>query len=292
MDRPIFVHIPKTGGSTMRQIILNNVDPKRTLTVGSEHEKVMREFAAKSQQERDQYVAALGHFRYGVHRFFSSGAARYFTFLRHPIERTLSAYSYALERPRQPHHIEISRGTFIDFASDPRLGQKQSMWLMGYVPSDMATLEVYGRELPLPENTVEILEKRLTEEFVLAGVLEHYDASLLLLQDIFNWKSVYYERANTTQKRLRYKDLNAEEKRVLDALTGPDFEIYDWVKARLEAQIEQRGDLFQQRLKAFQAANATYIDRRRQFNRIRRKLHPKRLAKAALRRLRGAAPPA
>ena len=292
MDRPIFVHIPKTGGSTMRQIILNNVDPRRTLTVGSDHEKVMREFAALSQHERDQYVAALGHFRYGIHRFFSSGTPRYFTMLRHPVERTLSNYSYALERPRQPHHFEIGRSSFIEFASDQRLGQKQSMWLMGYVPSDKATLEVYGRELPLPENAVEILKKRISEEFVLAGVLEQYDASLLLLQDIFNWKSVYYERANTTKKRLRYKDLNAEEKRILDALTGPDFELYDWVKARLDAQIEQRGDLFQKRLKAFQAANATYVDRRRQFNRIRRKLHPKRLAKAALRRLRGAAPPA
>ena len=292
MDRPIFVHIPKTGGSTMRQIILNNVDPKRTLTVGSGHEKIMREFAALSQQERDHYVAAFGHFRYGVHRFFSNGTPRYFTMLRHPVERTLSNYSYAIERPRQPHHFEISRGTFLDFVSDQRLGQKQSMWLMGYVPSETATLDVYGREQPIPDNAVDILKKRLAEEFVLAGVLERYDASLLLLQDIFNWKHVYYERANITQKRLRYKDLNAEEKRAMDALTGPDFELYDWVRARLDAQIEQRGDLFQKRLEAFQAANATYVDRRRQFSRIRRKLHPKRLAKAVLRRLRGAAPTA
>lgn len=292
MDRPIFVHIPKTGGSTMGQIILNNVDPQRTLTVVTNHEAIMREFATKSQQERDHYVAALGHFRYGVHRFFSNGTPRYFTMLRHPVERTLSNYSYALERPRQPHHVEIGRGTFTEFASDQRLGQKQTLWLMGYLPSETATLEVYGRDRPLPDNALDILKKRLSEEFVLAGVLERYDASLLLLQDIFNWKTVYYERANTTKKRLRYKDLNTEEKRVLDALTGPDFELYDWVRARLDAQIEERGDLFQKRLEAFQAANATYVDRRRQFERIRRKLHPKRLAKAALRRIRGSAPPA
>jgi hypothetical protein len=292
MDRPIFIHIPKTGGSTMRQIILNNVDPRRTLTVGSDHEKTMREFAALSQHERDHYVAALGHLRYGVHRFFSNGTPRYFTMMRHPVERTLSNYSYALEKPRQPHHTQIGQMTFLEFVSDQRLGQKQAMWLMGYIPSENATLEVYGRELPLPPDHFDILKKRISEEFVLAGVLERYDASLLLLQDIFNWKHVYYERANTTKKRLRYKDLNAEEKRAMDALTGPDFELYDWVRARLEAQIEARGDLFQERLKAFQAANATYIDRRRQFDRIRRKLHPRNLAKAALRRIRGAAPPA
>ena len=53
-----------------------------------------------------------------------------------------------------------------------------------------------------------------------------------------------------------------------------------------------RGRMTIAAVKAFQAANATYVDRRRQFDRIRRKLHPKRLAKAALRRFRGAAPPA
>jgi hypothetical protein len=286
MDRPIFIHIPKTGGLTMSQVILRNVDRKRALVVVDSHKSLMRKFAALPQHERDQYVAALGHLRYGVHRFFSSGTPRYFTMLRHPIERTLSAYSYSLERRRRnPNKVGIAN--FVEFISDVRQGQKQAEWLMGYAPGAEPTLAFYGREFDLPVDAVETLKQRLTDEFVLVGVLERFDASLLMLQDSFGWQDVHYERANATRKRLRYTDLNAEEKRVLDALTGPDFELYDWVRKQLDAKIEALGDPFQERLSKFQKQNENYVDRGRQITQLQAKFHPKRLIKAALRRLRG-----
>jgi hypothetical protein len=285
MDRPIFVHIPKTGGSTMGPIVTRNYDRSRVLSVGRDHESAVRAFVALPQDERNRYQVVAGHVRYGIHRFFTEGTPRYFTMLRHPIERTLSAYSYALEKPRKPHHVRISEITFIEYVSDAKLGEKQAAWLMGYLPGDTPTLDAYGGDQMLPENTLDVLKKRLTEDFVLAGVLERYDASLLLLQDTFGWANMYYERMNTTGKRVRYGDLTAEEKRALDALTGKDFELYDWARAQFEAKIEALGEPFQKRLKAFQTLNATYVDRRRQFASLRKRFRPKHLVKTAMQRL-------
>lgn len=284
MDRIINIHIPKTGGSTMYQVMRKNVDHKRTLWAGSKHATVIPWFTALSQEERNWYTGVFGHIRYGFHRFFTDGTPRYFTFMRHPIERTLSAYSYALEYPRDEHHFRIINMTFTEYASDLSLGQRQTNWLMGYLatPDNLPTLESYGGKHPLPPDTVEIVKNRLINEFAFVGILEQYDESILLLQDAFKWRDVYYMRSNVTKKRLRYSDLNAEEKRTLDALTGPDFEIYDWVRARLQAQIEAQGDGFQQRLKDYKAYNVVYAARLKRYKDLKRKLSPKRLVKRML----------
>lgn len=285
MDRPIFVHIPKTGGSTMGPIVTRNYDYTRVLAVGRDHENVVRRFAALPQAERDRYQAIVGHVRYGIHRFFSSGTPRYFTMLRHPIERTLSAYSYALEKPRQPHHVRISQITFAQYIREFQLGDKQLGWLYGYVPGDTPSLETYGSNRTLPTDALEVVKARLADEFIVAGVLERYDATLLLLQDYFGWPNMYYERANTTGKRVRYADLDSEGKRALDEFTGPDFELYDWVRAQFEARIDALGEPFQKRLSAYQALNAKYVDRRRQLTRVRQQLRPKHLIKSAMRKI-------
>lgn len=284
MDRIINIHIPKTGGSTMYQVMYKNVDHKRTLWAGSKHATVIPWFTSISQQERNWYTAAFGHIRYGFHRFFTDGTPRYFTFLRHPIERTLSAYSYALEYPRDEHHFRIINQTFVEYASDPSLGQRQTNWLMGYLPTpdNLPTLESYGGKHPLPPDTIEIVKNRLSSEFAFVGILERYDASILLLQDALKWRDVYYMRSNVTKKRLRYSDLKGEEKRAIDALAGPDFEIYDWARARLDAHIESLGEPFQQRLKDYQANNAVYAARLKRYKDLKRRLSPKRIIKRIL----------
>src|SRR5690606_23089927 len=79
MDRIINIHIPKTGGSTMYQVMYKNVDQKRTLWAGSKHATVIPWFTSISQEERNGYTAVFGHIRYGFHRFFTDGTPRYFT---------------------------------------------------------------------------------------------------------------------------------------------------------------------------------------------------------------------
>ena len=104
------------------------------------------------------------------------------------------------------------------------------------------------------------------------GLVERYDESLLLLQAAYGCDNVYYYRSNVTSKRLRYKDLTADQKRALDAVTGPDYEIFEWAKARPETQIAAQGEPCQRRLAEFKRVNPEIGERRRRWKRLRRRV--------------------
>src|SRR5690606_2122485 len=78
MQRIIYIHIPKTGGSTMRQVMTQNVGRQHLFAVGKRHAKQVPWFFNLPQAERDSFQNVLGHIRYGVHRWFSTGTASYF----------------------------------------------------------------------------------------------------------------------------------------------------------------------------------------------------------------------
>lgn len=280
MQRIIYIHIPKTGGSTMRQVMTQNVGRQHLFAVGKRHAKQVPWFFNLPQAERDSFQNVLGHIRYGVHRWFSTGTASYFTFLRNPIERTLSAYSYSLETTTLPHHEKVKSLTFEGYLREFDTSSVQTRWLLGYVDETPENggngshiPAYYGMPgYPVPPDAVEIVKRRLETEFSVTGLVERYDESLLLLQAAYGWDNVYYYRSNVTSKRLRYKDLTADQKRALDAVTGPDYEIFEWAKARLETQIAAQGEPFQQRLAEFKRVNPEIGERRRRWKRLRRRV--------------------
>jgi hypothetical protein len=100
----VFLHIPKCAGSTFAEHFKHNLGRRSLLSIGPTRE---RAFACRSevddyvasiaQHRRDEIRAIVGHSAYyGIHEHFRR-PARYITFLRDPIDRTLSHYEYFLQ---------------------------------------------------------------------------------------------------------------------------------------------------------------------------------------------------
>jgi hypothetical protein len=98
-DVLIFEHIPKTAGSTLRIVLWNQFGAGHVVHTN------MRDPGPRTEELRQRILtgrplrAISSHIGYGLHERLP-GDLRYahITMLRHPLDRTLSHYYYALER--------------------------------------------------------------------------------------------------------------------------------------------------------------------------------------------------
>ncbi len=97
----IFLHVPKTGGSTMKQHIIQNFKKDEVFLfdykVWKNKGGIKPIFDNLTDQQKKRIKIILGHGAYyGVHKFFDK-EPRYILFLRSPINRVLSSYNYNID---------------------------------------------------------------------------------------------------------------------------------------------------------------------------------------------------
>src|SRR4029077_12394403 len=111
MDRQalIFLHIPKTAGTTLNRIIEWQYSPLSIFTIDPYGIRATSErLKTFSEQRRRRLRMVRGHIFYGIHEFLPQGAT-YITMLRDPVARTLSTYYFILRRPLNPLHRKVKR---------------------------------------------------------------------------------------------------------------------------------------------------------------------------------------
>jgi hypothetical protein len=93
----VFVHIPKAGGNSFRLFAESNYSiPGREVVSLHEQPPSLKALHSLSREQVSEVKFAYGHFPYGSWEGASGlpGPHRYVTFLRDPVERVLSLYSY------------------------------------------------------------------------------------------------------------------------------------------------------------------------------------------------------
>ena len=100
-----FIHIPKTGGSTIIVHLRTNLDyDTEFVHLGAGGDNYRRRYGLeawekRSNEERNKVRILAGHqMRLGVHELVVGRPARYFTVLRDPADRILSVYNFRLQQ--------------------------------------------------------------------------------------------------------------------------------------------------------------------------------------------------
>ena len=86
----IFLHISKTGGSTLQDLLYWNFE-ETSYTIGRYGDNDA--FIQLSDDEKRRYKLIQGMVFYGLHDYIPEPCS-YFTMLRHPIHRLISHYYY------------------------------------------------------------------------------------------------------------------------------------------------------------------------------------------------------
>lgn len=232
----VFVHVPRTAGTTLQRVIRDRYPRERYLHF-DDPERAEQELAAMPKEALAAIDAVLGHVHFGVHRHFPQ-PARYITMLRHPVARIASHYRYVRSNPSHHLHREVVA---------------RNMDLVEYAHGDLSD-ELRDGQVRMfsPDASLEEAKRALAEEFEVVGLTERFDESLLLMQDAFGWSTPYYARENRSDASSTAP--THEALTAIEAANPLDLALYEFAEELLARQIDETPGLAD-RLESFRRRN-------------------------------------
>jgi Sulfotransferase family len=257
----LFLHIPRTAGTTLNRALRKRVDSKREILASARKPRSAQEFVAHAQSlpswdlGRIRYFRA--HFSYGIHEHLPKPAV-YFTMLRDPVERVISTYDFFM---KQLGSDDVSMEDFIRKGreGDERLHIR---WTDNVQVRMLAAHNGEGVTVPIGSCTPDMLElakERIASNmFVLAGLTERFDESILLLTKKLGWRSCYYVTYNVSKSRPRRRDVPSATRDLIESYNALDLDLYAFAKERLQDEIKRAGPSFPDDLDRFRSMNRLY----------------------------------
>jgi Sulfotransferase family len=235
IKRLIFVHLGRTGGTTMRQdVFYRCVDPAAVYwTDGKEpgaRGGSADELLAMPHKELERLRVIVGHLPIGLRdRLPWPESWHLAVFVRDPVARTVSEYYQVRSSASNPAHDAGMRYPLEEFV---RRGWGLSHNGMCRMLSD----ECYGRTFDSPEAMYR-QAVRNAEACSFVGVTECYRESLHRLCRLCGWRlPAVKARHSCTPKG---HTLTERESRVILAHNELDLALYEHCKARFESESEE-----------------------------------------------------
>ncbi len=202
----IAIHIPKTAGSTIHEILKNNYGYglKHIHRVEDRHQW---NNGLKYRCNRPFVKAVYGHIM--AHKKWKEyyPDAKIITWTRDPVERIISTYYFW---KREGHHIDKRHEAFE--ALQPSL-------------LEFAEMKEFQPTVRTFERSLEALSP---DEYFFAGRQEYFDADIKKVGSLLGWKNYSYEKRNVNSLK---PEINPKEKQHLKELLKGEYKIYNDILA-------------------------------------------------------------
>lgn len=223
----VFVHVPKTGGTSLQGVFQHNERPMFNIRSPEQ----AKAFLALPQAERARHMGLFGHMPFGMDRYVDRPVT-YITFLRHPVERVLSAYAHNLRHPEEPGAAEIAK---LGLAWTARPANFMCRFLAEYDPLEQPDENgSYWLDRSPPDYVpVEYLEqaKANLDKCAFIGLQEHYEEDVRALSRLPGhalFVPPAIPRVKTGDGRIQQSDLTAEQLDAIRAANHLDIALYDY----------------------------------------------------------------
>jgi Sulfotransferase family len=245
-----FLHIPKTAGTSFMSL-LHEQYPTEAICPAY----LWRDLLRIPIAQRSTYRLYRGHF-YAYLDQVVERPYQTITFVRDPIERSLSHYAHIYRDPAHYFHQRAhERGGLLAFLQDPLMNplihnfQTRALAMRVDPTAIMATLSQEAIDSLMLERILETLlpegisddelfarAKLQIDQCLFVGLSERFSDSIKMLARSLQWsimpQSIWL---NTSQERTSRYDLDAKTLAVLHAMTYLDAEIYSYAQRRFEA---------------------------------------------------------
>jgi hypothetical protein len=226
-----FVHIPKTGGTTLITMIEDQYSPAETYKIhynGSR--KQVRRLRTALRRQRDTLRIVWGHMDFAWSAFMPPDT-RFFTFLRDPVERVISHYYQYRRMQDSPIHALAMRSSLLQWVRDcgiDDMDNGQTRHLAG------------AMSLPCGEvspATLEQAKANLASRFVVVGITERFDESQILLHRTFGWPYRRYPKRRVGTNRVQRTEVDAEVLKEIENCNRFDLELYRFASELFEKEL-------------------------------------------------------
>lgn len=275
MKTDIFLHIPKTGGTTLHSLLTFQYmgKPSVWLKPWRQSKDVYerrrgKELDDMSVKKKKRLRLVRGHVYYGVHQKIPNDCS-YVAFVRDPVKHVRSQYKYFGLLSRQNGEESVwtknSMKEILKTRESPWLDNMQVRWLSG------AGLEVKNVSKENYERAVQHLE----EDFSAVGVTEKFDASLVTFAQKLGWiRPLFYRRANVqNHKKSEGLHISDMPEGLIKSTNKWDLKIYKYGLDRLAREKTAKTDQRIRRLEMTNTLLGPFIDAFRGARQFARHIH-------------------
>jgi len=248
----IFLHLQKTGGSTLGRIIDRHYPLKNIYILrGSDAE--IAEFTDLPESQRAKTLLLRGVTYYGIHEYIPR-ESRYFTLMRNPVDRVVSNFMFLQRKGKhgaQVNYNQRKRTLEQWLEQSPYNFNVQVRTILGGAKRSDALNQT------LPPDAVEQAKAHLRAHFSLVGLTERFDESLLVMGQRFGWDKLHYVKRLVSPKEQREK-ITKEQRDWIAQHCTLDMELYEWAKAEFETLMKDQPPSFKTDLEKLTQASARY----------------------------------
>jgi len=207
MDKIVYAHIPKTGGTSLRNIL-------------KKHYKIKEDYRKSINQEFDEknYDLIVGHFNPSKYQKLYEDNWKFITWLREPAQRLYSLYYHYI---RHKNEYVICKNNLIE---------------MNLNNKNKTAYEVIKNNMTLDEFIFSEVKKNdykyffsnfKIENFFFVGITENYENDLKVLSKKLNKNfDIIYNNTNPNKKLLFYEIENSFLMEIKKKY-NEDYEIYN-----------------------------------------------------------------
>ncbi len=245
-EQIIFLHIPKTAGTTLRNIVYAQHGETKVAPIYQDKWYIeIKEFSQLSDERKNQANVIMGHFFYGFHNKLSGNRPyRYATMLRNPIARCLSLYNHLNNKQA---HNSLSLQELLKTPTGSQFINGQSSLISG------------SHGFNFQKKSTELLKqalKNIESHFAFVGLTERFNESMLLAHHQLGWKLQPYETRNTAKQwPVNYAEELKNDKEAMDLLAElnqTDMLLYEYVETRFTDLLNEMYPDLQDRLSQFE----------------------------------------
>jgi hypothetical protein len=221
----VFVHIPKTAGTTLHKVISHQY-PAREILIHHDSDGPPAPLAKSP-------AVVMGHLSVGLHRLHAG--VRYITCLREPVARLVSHYHHGLNDPSHYLHEAIRRerldlAGYVASGLSGELSNGMTRMLAGIEDFHHGTID---------RSTLELAKRNIEDHFEAVLLSERFDEGLLLLAADLGWKTPYYLRRKVGSYSAAVAKPDPETRRRVEEHNVFDVELYAWAKERFERRLRE-----------------------------------------------------
>lgn len=299
MDSPVrlFLHIPKTGGSTLKSCLSTSLRQTLDVEASSEEAEAMGRLARfykhgifyyptgfyldpspcdaiyyGRQLGAESLRAVIGHFSYGLHNHINR-SCQYLTFLRDPVERVLSLYFHQKTSGILAEGVTISQfveGMTVEdwnarlqswYPESPAFSEDEIRHASRLMARNDQTRRIAGCHANEEISDKQMLAKameNLDRRFLFVGLNEKFDESLLLLANALGWDSLPHYFPRLVNRLKASASIEPAQLDVIRNSNLLDIELYRHARALLERVLDRQGNDFWASLEVYRKGNAAF----------------------------------
>lgn len=270
-DILVNIHVGKTGGSTMNEILakhysdlteesVNCADLSKGYPLESIRKLQEDFFTRLSPEQKSRMKLTGGHIGTEVLNFFPKGTnVKAFAIVRNPKGLILSHFWYAWrnldDKQKGALNLPELDKALVDFIiQSAQYNNDTVRWFS-------RNNKFYDNKVPLTEEEFEAIKTTIENDFLFVGLSHRFDETLIALRRLMGWRfdeDLFYKIKNKTEFKLpedSYPDT------ILSAVKDRfSFEkrLYSWLEQRFDSLTKLLGDDFEEEVRVFKRLNYLY----------------------------------